>query len=50
MQQDEWRSPAVAVFPQASRPEEAGLCHTKSAGGGRGAEEQTDQDLQVVPE
>ncbi|KAF3703891.1 putative protein C18orf63 [Channa argus] len=44
---DEWTSPAVIIFPQTSRPEEAGLHHPESAGEGRGAEEPTDQDLQV---
>lgn len=46
--QDDWRSPAVHVVSRASGPEEAVLRHSDSAGGGRGAEEQTDQDLQVT--
>lgn len=46
--QDERRGRAPGpAFPRPPRPGAAGLHHPDSAGGGRGAAEQADQDLQV---
>ncbi|KAM7369568.1 hypothetical protein PAMP_010885 [Pampus punctatissimus] len=44
---DERRSPAIVVFPRTTGPEEPVLRHSEPAGGGRGAAEQTDEDLQL---
>lgn len=45
--QDERGGPGLRVLPRASCPEESVLRVSESSGGGRGPEEQTDEDLQV---